>query len=52
MIHALTALLQEAGLSPHGALQPLSGGDSAATYRLQTREGNVVVKNETITPLG
>lgn len=46
MNHTLTALLHEAGLSLLGALQPLSGGDSAATYRLHTREGDVVVKSD------
>jgi len=46
MNHTLTALLHEAGLSLQGALQPLSGGDSAATYRLHTREGDVVVKHD------
>ncbi len=39
MDHTLTALLHEAGFSPQGVLQPLSGSDSAATYRLQTCEG-------------
>lgn len=46
MNHTLTELLHEAGISPQGALQPLSGGDSAATYRLHTREGDVVVKQD------
>ncbi|MGV2932694.1 hypothetical protein ACE3G8_16560 [Vreelandella venusta] len=36
MDDTLTALLHEAGLSLQGVLQPLSGGDSAATHRLQT----------------
>ncbi|MGP9768686.1 fructosamine kinase family protein [Halomonas sp. AOP13-D3-9] len=46
MNSTLKTLLNDAGLSPQGALQPLSGGDSAATYRLSTDAGDVVVKRD------
>lgn len=46
MNHSLIELLDRVGLSPQSSLQPLTGGDSAATYRLHTREGDVVVKSD------
>lgn len=46
MNNTLNALLNNAGLRPQGTLQPLSGGDSAATYRLSTDAGDVVVKRD------
>lgn len=42
----LSNLLQELGLVPRGALKPLSGGDIAAVYRLETRQGRVIVKHD------
>ncbi|MCH4810443.1 fructosamine kinase family protein [Vreelandella neptunia] len=46
MNSTLKTLLNDAGLIPQGALSPLSGGDSAATYRLGTDAGEVVVKRD------
>ncbi len=46
MNNTLKTLLNDAGLSSQGALSPLSGGDSAATYRLSTDAGDVVVKRD------
>lgn len=46
MNSTLKTLLNDAGLRPQGALSPLSGGDSAATYRLSTDAGDVVVKRD------
>lgn len=42
----LSNLLQELGLVPRGALKPLSGGDIAAVYRLETRQGAVIIKHD------
>ncbi|MCE9683385.1 fructosamine kinase family protein [Halomonas alkalisoli] len=41
---ALSSLLQIAGLEPQGQLRPLGGGDIAAVYWLDTRQGPVVIK--------
>ncbi|MDR5876538.1 fructosamine kinase family protein [Vreelandella gomseomensis] len=46
MESALTALLESSGLTPKGGLQPLSGGDIAAVYQLDTDQGSVVVKHD------
>ncbi|HDZ46944.1 hypothetical protein LCGC14_0119450 [marine sediment metagenome] len=46
MNSTLKTLLNVAGLIPQGALSPLSGGDSAVTYRLSTDAGDVVVKRD------
>lgn len=46
MDEILNALLHEAGIAPRGDLQPLSGGDIAAVYRLATQQGEVVVKQD------
>lgn len=46
MNSTLKTLLNDAGLIPQGALSPLSGGDSAVTYRLSTDAGDVVVKRD------
>lgn len=46
MNRTLEKLLQVTGLSPEGPLQPLSGGDIAAVYRLATDAGDVVVKSD------
>ncbi|GAB3323793.1 fructosamine kinase family protein [Haliea atlantica] len=42
----LQACLETAGLRPKGVLEPLSGGDIAAVYRLATNCGDVVVKQD------
>lgn len=42
----LHACLAMAGLTPRGELEPLSGGDIAAVYRLVTDRGPVVVKRD------
>jgi fructosamine-3-kinase len=42
----LRQLLASIELSPAGALQPLSGGDIAAVYRLDTPQGQVVIKHD------
>lgn len=42
----LRQLLESIDLTPSGNLQPLSGGDIAAVYRLETRQGQVVVKQD------
>ncbi|NYS59467.1 fructosamine kinase family protein [Vreelandella salicampi] len=47
----LQALLEEKKLTPVGDLQPLSGGDIAAVYWLETRQGAVVVKHDDATSL-
>ncbi|WP_017430214.1 fructosamine kinase family protein [Vreelandella jeotgali] len=44
--NALAALLSEAGLTPQGRLQGLSGGDMAGVYRLATEQGDVVAKQD------
>ncbi|MGY4876447.1 fructosamine kinase family protein [Vreelandella aquamarina] len=46
MNRTLEQLLQVTGLTPEGPLQPLSGGDIAAVYRLATDAGDVVVKSD------
>ena len=46
MTDTLEALLETAGLIGQGPLQPLSGGDIAAVYRLTTDQGDVVVKSD------
>ncbi|MGM0544126.1 MAG: fructosamine kinase family protein [Pseudomonadota bacterium] len=46
MESALAALLESSGLTPKGGLQPLSGGDIAAVYQLDTDQGKVVVKHD------
>ncbi|MGS2743703.1 fructosamine kinase family protein [Halomonas sp. LS-001] len=46
MNRSLEQLLQITGLTPDGPLQPLSGGDIAAVYRLATNAGDVVVKSD------
>ncbi|XGA78760.1 fructosamine kinase family protein [Halomonas sp. CH40] len=46
MTDSLDALLETAGLTGRGSLQPLSGGDIAAVYRLATDQGDVVVKSD------
>ncbi|MCK2183751.1 fructosamine kinase family protein [Halomonas getboli] len=43
---ALEALLNRLGLRPRGSLEPLSGGDIAAVYRLETDRGEVVLKRD------
>lgn len=42
----LSNLLQELSLVPCGALKPLSGGGIAAVYRLETRQGAVIIKHD------
>ncbi|MDQ7727081.1 fructosamine kinase family protein [Halomonas sp. SpR8] len=42
----LSQLLESIDLTPTGNLQPLSGGDIAAVYRLETRQGLVVIKHD------
>lgn len=42
----LSQLLNAIALTPTGDLQPLSGGDIAAVYRLETRQGQVVIKHD------
>ncbi|BBI49420.1 hypothetical protein HORIV_18410 [Vreelandella olivaria] len=42
----LSQLLESIELTPAGSLQPLSGGDIAAVYRLETRQGQVVIKHD------
>ncbi|SDO18437.1 fructosamine kinase family protein [Vreelandella arcis] len=46
MESALAALLESSGLTPKAALQPLSGGDIASVYQLDTDQGRVVVKHD------
>ncbi|MBS9404505.1 fructosamine kinase family protein [Halomonas sp. TRM85114] len=46
MENELSNLLQELDLVPCGALKPLSGGDIAAVYRLETRQGTVIIKHD------
>jgi fructosamine-3-kinase len=43
---SLEGCLAAAGLTPTGALAPLSGGDIAAVYRLATDRGEVAVKRD------
>ncbi len=43
---SLQSCLAAAGLTPKGVLEPLSGGDIAAVYRLATDRGGVVVKRD------
>ena len=43
---ALSQLLESIDLTPTGHLQSLSGGDIAAVYRLETRQGQVVIKRD------
>lgn len=43
---ALMALLDRLDLGPRGSLEPLSGGDIAAVYRLATDRGEVVLKRD------
>ncbi len=43
---SLQRCLAAAGLTPRGVLEPLSGGDIAAVYRLATDRGTVVVKRD------
>lgn len=42
----LSQLLSSIELTPTGDLQPLSGGDIAAVYRIETRQGPVVIKHD------
>ncbi|HSP58411.1 MAG TPA: fructosamine kinase family protein [Halomonas sp.] len=42
----LSSLLQALGLVPRGVPKPLSGGDIAAVYRLETRQGTVIIKHD------
>lgn len=42
----LSQLLESIELTPSGGLQPLSGGDIAAVYRLDTQHGQVVIKHD------
>ncbi|MEA2118106.1 fructosamine kinase family protein [Halovibrio sp. HP20-50] len=42
----LHQLLESIELVPTGDLQSLSGGDIAAVYRLETRQGEVVIKHD------
>ncbi|MGP9766065.1 fructosamine kinase family protein [Halomonas sp. AOP13-D3-9] len=42
----LNQLLESIELTPSGDLQSLSGGDIAAVYRLDTRQGQVVIKHD------
>ncbi|MBT2785384.1 MULTISPECIES: fructosamine kinase family protein [unclassified Halomonas] len=42
----LSQLLESIDLIPTGDLQSLSGGDIAAVYRLDTRQGQVVIKHD------
>lgn len=46
MESSLQSCLAAAGLTPRGELEPLSGGDIAAVYRLATDHGEVVVKRD------
>ncbi|WP_075878928.1 fructosamine kinase family protein [Vreelandella massiliensis] len=48
---SLQSLLEEKKLTPVSNLQALSGGDMAAVYRLETRQGTVVVKHDAATRL-
>ena len=43
---ALMALLDRLDLGPRGSLEPLSGGDIAAVYRLATDRGEVELKRD------
>ncbi|MCA1773209.1 MAG: aminoglycoside phosphotransferase, partial [Halomonas sp.] len=43
---ALAALLETLDITPKGALTPLSGGDIAAVYKLDTQQGSVVIKHD------
>ncbi|OJA07113.1 fructosamine kinase family protein [Halomonas sp. QHL1] len=45
----LSQLLESIELTPTGGLQPLSGGDIAAVYRLETQQGQVVIKHDDAT---
>ncbi|TVU90573.1 fructosamine kinase family protein [Vreelandella titanicae] len=47
----LSQLLESIALTPTGDLQSLSGGDIAAVYRLETRQGQVVIKHDDATQL-
>ncbi|EHJ93208.1 fructosamine kinase family protein [Vreelandella boliviensis] len=42
----LSQLLESIDLTPAGDLQSLSGGDIAAVYRLETQQGQVVIKHD------
>ncbi|TVP49025.1 MAG: aminoglycoside phosphotransferase [Halomonas sp.] len=42
----LSQLLESIGLTPTGNLQSLGGGDIAAVYRLETCQGQVVIKHD------
>ncbi|KPQ18701.1 MULTISPECIES: fructosamine kinase family protein [unclassified Halomonas] len=44
----LGALLETLDLTPKGALTPLSGGDIAVVYQLDTQQGRVVVKHDDV----
>lgn len=48
---ALRQLLESIELSPGDDLKPLSGGDIAAVYRLETRQRQVVIKHDDATRL-
>lgn len=43
---ALDALLASVGLTPRGALEPLSGGSFAGVYQLDTAQGRIVAKQD------
>ncbi|AMD01870.1 fructosamine kinase family protein [Halomonas chromatireducens] len=51
MESTLTSLLKGAGLDPQGEPLPLSGGDIAAVYWLETRQKTVVIKRDDSTRL-
>ncbi len=42
----LSQLLESIELTPAGSLRSLGGGDIAAVYRLETRQGQVVIKHD------
>ena len=42
----LSQLLESIAVTPVGDLEPLSGGDIAAVYRLKTPDGQVVIKHD------
>ncbi|MBE0463905.1 MAG: fructosamine kinase family protein [Halomonadaceae bacterium] len=42
----LRELLEAQAIRPTGQLRPLSGGDSAAVYALETSQGQVIVKHD------
>ncbi|WP_425283458.1 fructosamine kinase family protein [Halomonas daqiaonensis] len=46
MNETLVSLLSDAGLTPRGEPQALSGGDIAEVFRLATDQGEVVVKHD------